>query len=65
MKTPPPPLEIDPSSLSAKPLAIEGTVSPGDLPRLLESLADGEGELRYRVSASLDPHRRKVVSCII
>jgi uncharacterized protein len=51
--------------LSAKPLKFEGTFTPADLERLEESLADGRGELRYRVTARLDPQRRKVVSCII
>jgi len=57
--------EIDLATLSAKPLSIEGIVSPGDLERLSESLANGDGELRYRVSACLDAQRRRVVSCII
>ena len=56
---------IDPDRLSSKPIVIEGTAAPGDLPRLAESLANGEGELRYRVSAQLDGQRRKVASCII
>ena len=57
--------EIDLATLSAKPLSVEGIVSPGDLERLSESLANGDGELRYRVSACLDAQRRRVVSCII
>lgn len=56
---------IHPDRLSAKPLTFEGTFVPGDLERLEESLANGEGELRYRIVAVLDRQRRKVVSCII
>ena len=59
-----PPL-IDVLTLTEKPLAWEGDVAPGDLPRLAESLAHGDGTLHYRVSAGLDRQRRKVVSCII
>jgi uncharacterized protein len=58
-------LLIHPDRLSAKPLRFEGTFSPGDLERLEDSLANGEGTLRYRISAALDRQRRKVVSCII
>ena len=56
---------IDPERLGSKPHTIEGTVAPGALPRLAESLANGQGELNYKVSARLDPQRRKVVSCTI
>ena len=56
---------IDPTTLSATPTLFEGTVAPGDLERLAESLANGKGELRYRVSARRDPQRRTVLSCII
>jgi uncharacterized protein len=56
---------IDLERLSSKPTVFEGTVAPGDLERLPESLANGEGELRYRISARRDPQRRAVVSCII
>jgi uncharacterized protein len=61
----PDPCLIDPQRLSAKPLVLEGTFAPGELERLEDSLADGRGELRYRITATLDPQRRKVVSCII
>ena len=43
----------------------EGTVKPGDLPRVAPELANAEGELHYRVTARLDGNQRKVVSCII
>ena len=59
------PLSIDLEKLSATPEVREGSIRPGDLPRLAESLANGEGELRYRISARLDPQRRQVASCII
>src|SRR5258706_9171653 len=59
------PLLIDLGKLSDIPVVHEGTIRPGSLPRLAESLANGEGELRYRISARLDPQRRQVASCII
>jgi uncharacterized protein len=51
--------------IDVKPLVFEGCFRPGELDRLEDSLAGGEGELRYRISARLEPQRRKVVSCII
>lgn len=56
---------IDLEKLSDRPTVCEGTVRPGHLPRLAETLANGEGELRYRIAARLDPQRRQVASCII
>jgi uncharacterized protein len=56
---------IDPTRLGSKPLVWEADVRPEDLERLSEELANGEGRLHYRVTARLDPQRRKVVSCII
>ena len=56
---------VHPDRLAAKPLVFEGTFAPGDLERLEESLANGDGELRYTVTARLDNLRRRVVSCII
>jgi uncharacterized protein len=56
---------IHPDRLSEKPLTFEGTFRPVDLERLEDSVDNGEGELRYRIAASLDRQRRKVVSCII
>lgn len=56
---------IDPAQLSTKPTVWSGTFVPADLERLEDSLANGEGELRYRIVARLDSQRRKVVSCII
>ena len=63
--TAPDPFLIDPQRLTARPLVLEGTFKPDELERLEDSLANGEGELRYRITAALDPQRRKVVSCII
>src|SRR3954447_6235159 len=59
------PYLIDPQTLSTRPQVLEGTFAPAELDRLEDSLANGDGELRYRVSAQLDPQRRKIVSCII
>ena len=59
------PAEIDLPQLSSKPLTFQGRLVPGDLPRLRESLANGEGELRYEVSARRDPQQRAVASCTI
>lgn len=56
---------IHPDRLSNKPQVYQGTFVPDDLDRLQDSLANDQGELRYRISACLDPQRRKVVSCII
>jgi uncharacterized protein len=56
---------IHPERLSSKPQVFEGIFHPADLERLEEELAGPDGELRYRVSAALDPQRRRVVSCII
>ena len=56
---------IHPDRLSEKPQVFKGTFSPGDLDRLEDSLASGEGELHYTVTAGLDKLRRRVVSCII
>jgi uncharacterized protein len=56
---------LRPDRLSAKPQVWEGTLNPGDLERLDDNLALPDGELRYRITAALDPQRRKVVSCII
>ena len=56
---------LHPERLSAKPTVLAGTFKPDALERLADALADGRGELRYRITARLDPQRRKVVSCII
>lgn len=56
---------IHPERLSERALVFEGDLTPADLPRLAESLANDEGRLHYTVSARLDRQRRKVVSCII
>jgi uncharacterized protein len=56
---------IHPERLATKPQVWEGTFRPGDLERLEESVAGPDGELRYRITAGLDPQRRKIVSCII
>ena len=58
-------LLIYPDRLATKPVTLRGRFSPGELERLEDSLANGDGELNYRVTAGLDPQRRKVVSCII
>ena len=56
---------IYPDRLSSKPQLLEGVFRPADLERLEEEVAGPEGELHYRISATLDPQRRRVVSCII
>jgi uncharacterized protein len=56
---------IHPERISTKPTVLAGTIAPGDLERLEDSVANGEGELRYRITALLDGQRRQVVSCII
>ena len=57
--------EIQPDLISDKPLVFEGTVDIDEVPRLAESLATPEMQLRYKVTARLDKRRRKVASCII
>jgi uncharacterized protein len=59
------PYQVDPQRLSEKPLVLEGTFKPGELERLEDALANGEGELHYRITAALDRRRRKTLSCII
>ncbi|HEX3097233.1 MAG TPA: YceD family protein [Usitatibacter sp.] len=56
---------IRPDRISEKPHTWEGIFTPADLERLEESLAGPQGELRYRLTATLEAGRRKVVSCII
>ncbi len=56
---------IHPERITGKPLVMAGTFVPADLDRLEDSLANGEGELRYRITATLDPHSWKRLSCII
>ena len=56
---------IDPELISLKPLVHKGTFTPADLERLLDSVADERGELRYEITAVEDKQRRKVLSCII
>jgi uncharacterized protein len=56
---------IHPDRLSEKPQVFEGSFTPADLGRLEDSLANNDGELRYRITANLDRQRRKVASCII
>jgi DUF177 domain-containing protein len=58
-------LLIDPERISHKALVFEGRADLADLPRLAESLANDECELRFKVTAQLDKRQRKVVSCII
>ena len=58
-------LLIHPEHLSARALLFEGRFTPAELERLEGTLANGAGELRYRISAALDRRRRRVVSCII
>jgi uncharacterized protein len=56
---------IHPERLSDKPDVRAGSFTPADLERLEDSVASGEGELRYRITALQDKHRRKRLSCII
>jgi len=58
-------LLIHPERIAEKPVVFEGRMDIADFPRLAESLANRDLDLRYTVTARLDPQRRKVVSCII
>jgi uncharacterized protein len=42
-----------------------GKATPAALARLADFLANGEGELEYRLHAFVDARQRRVVSCII
>ena len=56
---------IHPERIAEKPQVMAGTFLPADLERLEDSLANGEGELRYRICATLDRLQRKHLSCTI
>jgi len=56
---------IDPERIASKAMVFEGTLLPAGLERLAGSLADGRGELHFKLTARLDRLGRKVVSCII
>lgn len=56
---------ILPERLGTRDTIFEGTIEPGASERLAGLLANDDGELRYRVTARLENHGRKVVSCII
>ena len=56
---------IHPERIDSKPIVLEGTFAPAELERLEDVVANGEGQLRYRITAVLDRQRRQVVSCII
>jgi uncharacterized protein len=51
--------------LSDQPMVFEGKVDIEEFPRLEESLASRDIDLRYTVTARLETGRKKVVSCII
>jgi uncharacterized protein len=56
---------IHPERISERPEVFEGTADLHDLPVLGDSVADDRVTIHYKVTARLDPTRRKVVSCII
>jgi uncharacterized protein len=56
---------IHPDRLSAKGIVFEGVLRPGDLEGLAEEVANGDGELRYRIVARQEDSLRRTVSCII
>jgi uncharacterized protein len=58
-------LLIHPERIAEKPMVFEGSMDLEEFPRLEESLANDQIELRYTVTARLDMQRRKVVSCTI
>ncbi|HUQ28308.1 MAG TPA: YceD family protein [Usitatibacter sp.] len=58
-------LEIHPERMSEKAQVFEGTADLAELYDLADTLANTDGELRYKVTAVLEPGPRKVVSCII
>ena len=58
-------LLIHPERLTERPLVFEGIAGLGELPGLEDSVANDDMEVRYTVTARLDGHQRKVLSCII
>jgi uncharacterized protein len=56
---------IIPDELTSEGTLFAGKVMPIEMARLASSLANGEGELEYRLSAFVDARQRRVVSCII
>jgi len=56
---------IHPGQLTDEGTLFAGKVRPAELARFAGSLANGEGEIDYRLHAFLDPRQRRVVSCII
>jgi uncharacterized protein len=56
---------IHPERISERPEVFEGTADLHDLPGLEDLVADDRVTVHYKVTARLDPTRRKVVSCII
>ena len=58
-------LVIHPERISERPEVFEGTADLHDLPGLEDLVADDRVTVHYKVTARLDPTRRKVVSCII
>jgi uncharacterized protein len=56
---------IIPGQLTSEGTVFAGKVVPADLPRLADFLANGDGELEYRLHARMDARQRRVVSCII
>ncbi len=59
------PTLIHPDRFTEAGRTFEGVLRPGDLPRLAPELASPDGELRYAITARLEKHQRRVVSCII
>ena len=53
------------TEISAAGKTVEGRLAPADVEGLDDLIANGDGELRYRVTARLGKHRRKELSCII
>jgi uncharacterized protein len=51
--------------IATRPTVFEGSIAPEDIEGLDGLLANDEGELHYRITAQLEKHGRKVVSCII
>ena len=58
-------LLIHPERLTEREKVYKGVAGLGELPGLEDSVANDDMELSYTVTARLDEHRRKVVSCII
>lgn len=61
----PEPWTLYPERISDRPKTFQGRLALAEFPRLGESLANTDGEVRFVLTAQRDRQHRKIVSCII